>query len=138
MADVTPLRTVEDRLRGARRSGFVGRQLELARATALLRGGPGGTLVVRGPAGIGKSAFCREVQSLAEEHGYTVARVDAVDADRPYAVVTTAIERLLLGDRDVAEAAGLPVRSVLAMLTPLAAPVARSLMQNAGLYSSCN
>ena len=104
---------------------FVGRQIDLAHAAAWLGAPlsdrPGG-FVVTGPAGIGKSAFCRQVEALAEERGWMVVRVDAVEAARPYAVVAAAVEQLLVEDRNVVEAAGTHARSVLAMLTPLAAP----------------
>lgn len=104
---------------------FVGREMDLAHAAAWLGAPlaerPGG-FVVTGPAGIGKSAFCRQVEALARERGWAVVRVDAVEPNRPYAVVAAAVERLLVEDRDIAQAAGASVRSVLAMLTPLAAP----------------
>jgi DNA-binding SARP family transcriptional activator len=106
---------------------FVGRQMDLAHAAAWLgaplEDRPGG-FVVTGPAGIGKSAFCRQVERLADERGWTVVRADAVEAGRPYAVVAAVVEQLILQDRDIAEAAGASARSVLAMLTPLAAPAA--------------
>ncbi|MFS8586464.1 MAG: BTAD domain-containing putative transcriptional regulator, partial [Acidimicrobiia bacterium] len=47
---------------------LVGRDVELGRAEAALAG-PAPTIVVRGPAGIGKSALCRRVADLARERG---------------------------------------------------------------------
>ncbi|MEO8656063.1 MAG: BTAD domain-containing putative transcriptional regulator, partial [Ramlibacter sp.] len=50
------------------RPAFVGRQMELAQVAAWLGAAPAerpGGLVVRGPAGIGKTAFCREIGALA-------------------------------------------------------------------------
>jgi DNA-binding SARP family transcriptional activator len=98
---------------------FVGRDLELARARALLRAGPdGGTLVVRGPAGIGKSAFTRQVAGIARAEGWRPVFVTATGIAAPYAPLAEAIDQLAsdldrVGDR---------ARSVLAELTPLAAP----------------
>ncbi|HET7671150.1 MAG TPA: AAA family ATPase [Burkholderiales bacterium] len=104
---------------------FVGREMDLAHAAAWLGAPPAdrpGGFVVVGPAGIGKSAFCRQVEALADERGWVVVRVDAVEPGRPYAVVAAAVEQLLVEDRHIAQAAGESARSVLAMLTPLAAP----------------
>jgi len=106
---------------------FVGREMELAQVAAWLRAGlderPGG-LVVRGPAGIGKSAFCREVGRMARDRGWTVVAIDAVQASRPYALVSAAAERLILADRTLLDAVGAPARAVLALLTALAGPAA--------------
>ena len=71
---------------GSTEPAFVGRQLELARVTALLRSEPGGELgaiVVRGPAGIGKSALCREVARVARAEGWMVIAVGATEAACP-------------------------------------------------------
>lgn len=114
---------------GLQRPGpaFVGRAIELAQAAAWL-GAPAdqraGGLVVRGEAGLGKSAFCRQLASLARERGWFVVRVDAAQPDHPYAVIAAAVEQLILGDRALLEAVGGPARSVLAVLSPLAAPAA--------------
>ena len=110
---------------GQSRSVLVGRHLEIARIAAWLHAAPGeraGGLVIRGAAGIGKSALCREVRELARGRGWTVVGVDAVQASRPYAVVCAAIEQLILEDRSVLDSVGGPARSVLATLSPLAAP----------------
>jgi DNA-binding SARP family transcriptional activator/tetratricopeptide (TPR) repeat protein len=106
---------------------FVGRQLELARATALLRSEPGGglgALVVRGPAGIGKSAFCREVARLARAEGWMVIAVGATEAGGPYAPLVSVAEQLVARDRGLLDAVGSRGRSVLAELTSVAAPAA--------------
>jgi DNA-binding SARP family transcriptional activator/tetratricopeptide (TPR) repeat protein len=106
---------------------FVGRQLELARVTALLRSEPGGELdaiVVRGPAGIGKSALCREMARVARAEGWMVIAVGATEACPPYAPLATVAEQLVAGDRALLEAVGSRARSVLAELTSLAAPAA--------------
>jgi DNA-binding SARP family transcriptional activator/tetratricopeptide (TPR) repeat protein len=106
---------------------FVGRQLELARVTALLRserGGDLGALVVRGPAGIGKSALCRQVARVARAEGWMVITVRATEADAPYAPLTSVAEQLLARDRALLDTVGSRARSVLAELTSLAAPAA--------------
>jgi DNA-binding SARP family transcriptional activator/tetratricopeptide (TPR) repeat protein len=106
---------------------FVGRQLELARVTALLRSeasGELGALVVRGPAGIGKSAFCREVARVARAEGWMVIAVGATEAGAPYAPLASVGEQLIAGDKALLDAVGSRVRSVLAELTSLARPAA--------------
>jgi DNA-binding SARP family transcriptional activator/tetratricopeptide (TPR) repeat protein len=112
---------------GLRSSGpaFVGRQIELAQAAAWLRAPAeerAGGLVVRGPAGIGKSAFCRRVGALAREAGWTVVTVDAAQPGHSYAAIAAAAEQAILRGRTVLDALGEPARAVLAMLTPLVAP----------------
>lgn len=119
----------EECVRGLRASGprFVGRDVELAQISAWLRAAPverPAGWVVRGPAGIGKSAFCREVTNLARAGGWAVIALEAMRADRPYAVVSAVLERLALENRSVLDAVGAPARSVLAVLSPLAAPAA--------------
>lgn len=107
------------------RPAFVGRQMELAQVTAWLlapaRARPGG-VVVRGPAGIGKTAFCREVADLAREHAWTVVPIDATLPDRPYAVIGAVADRLLQENRAVLDAVGAPARAVLSHLSALAGP----------------
>jgi DNA-binding SARP family transcriptional activator/tetratricopeptide (TPR) repeat protein len=106
---------------------LVGRQLELARATALVRSEPGaelGALVVRGPAGIGKSAFCREVARVARAEGWIVIAVGATEAGGPYAPLASVVEQLVVRDRALLDAVGRRGRSVLAELTSLATPAA--------------
>jgi DNA-binding SARP family transcriptional activator/tetratricopeptide (TPR) repeat protein len=104
---------------------FVGRQLELARVTALLRSEPElGVLVVRGPAGIGKSALCREVARVARTEGRMVIAVGATEAGGPYAPLASVAEQLVARDRALLDAVGSRGRSVLAELTSVAAPAA--------------
>lgn len=106
---------------------FIGRQLELARATDLLRSEPSGelgALVVRGPAGIGKTAFCRELALVARAEGWLVVTVGATEAASPYAPIASAVEQLVARDRGLLDAVGGRGRSVLAELTSLAAPAA--------------
>jgi len=104
---------------------FVGRQLELAQVTASLRTPASlraGGLVVRGPAGIGKSAFCRQLKDLARAEAWAFVAVDATLASRPYAAITAAVDAMILGDRTLLDPVGEPSRAVLATLTPVAAP----------------
>jgi DNA-binding SARP family transcriptional activator len=106
---------------------FVGRELELAKATALLRAEPAerpGGLAVRGPAGIGKSAFLRRLKAHAREEGWTVVGAEAVESGRPYAVLSAAVEEAMRADPGVLDAIGAPARAVLAAISPIAAPAA--------------
>ena len=112
---------------GVAEPAFVGRQLELARVTGLLRSGPGGqlgALVVRGPAGIGKSALCREVARVARAEGWMAIAVGATEAGGPYEPLASVAEQLVARDRALLDAVGNRARSVLAELTSLAAPAA--------------
>lgn len=106
-------------------SAFVGRAGELASATRLLAGGPDSetrALLVRGPTGIGKSAFCREVAQRAAADGWRVIGVTSVPSGPPYAPIGAAIEQLLVDGREAL--AGLPdrTRAILTELSPLAGP----------------
>ncbi len=104
---------------------FIGRFEVLARVTAWL-GTPGpdrpAGVVLRGPAGIGKSALCREIDVQAQGRGWAVLRVDAAQIGRPYAVISAIAERLIMDDRAVLDRIGASARTVLALLNPLAAP----------------
>jgi len=60
----------ESAVPGASRAPFIGRSHELAtleRAWTLARGGKGGTVLVRGEAGMGKSRLCRELRRNLEK-----------------------------------------------------------------------
>ena len=73
----------------------------IAAAIALAPARTGGVLVVRGPAGIGKSSLLRVAVRLAEEQGVTVLRARAAPFERefPYGVVRQLFEPVLaLGD----------------------------------------
>lgn len=104
---------------------FVGRAMARAQVAAWLgmapAGRPGG-IVLRGPTGIGKTAFCRQVGSLARERDWTVVRVDAMQPGRAYAVIASLAEKVLMSDRGALDRIGPAARSVLAQLSPLAAP----------------
>lgn len=102
---------------------FIGRQVELARVTVALQSaeqGELGALAVRGPAGIGKSALCRQVASMASKEGWLVVTVGATLGSGPYAALVSAIEQLLHRDRTLLDAIGDQARSTLAELTLLA------------------
>lgn len=104
---------------------LVGREVERAQIDAWLamppRARPWGVRV-RGSAGLGKSALGREVAAAARAAGWTVAGAAAGLSGRPYGALVAVAEQLLLADAQVLDAIGAPARSVLALLTPLAAP----------------
>jgi len=104
---------------------FVGRALACAQVSAWLDTAaaqrPGG-IVLRGPAGIGKSAMCREIGARARARGWTVWRVDAAQTGRTYAVISAITERLIVEDRSVLDRVGQQARAVLAMLSAQAGP----------------
>lgn len=104
---------------------FVGRAQVLAQVTAWLgmpaAERPGG-IVLRGPAGIGKSALCREIGAQARGRGWMGLRIDAAETGRAYGVVAAIAERLILDDRALLDRIGAPARAVLALLSPLASP----------------
>jgi DNA-binding SARP family transcriptional activator/tetratricopeptide (TPR) repeat protein len=104
---------------------FVGREVELARAAAALRSaeeGGSGALVLRGPAGIGKSRLCREIAAAASDRGWVVLSVTAQAGCGPYAAVIEAVDQLLARDRGLLDGLTAQVRSTLAELSALAGP----------------
>ena len=104
---------------------FVGRQLELAQAAVALRGTDSPepvVLVVRGPAGIGKSTLCGQVAAVGTGAGRLVVNVTAAVGGAPYAPLAAAVEDLLGRDRGLLDALPVATRAVLAGLTPLAGP----------------
>lgn len=112
------------RLRPAERE-IVGRQVELAQVAAVLRPGADsgpGALLLRGPAGMGKSALCGRIASMARAEAWAVTTVTATPESGPYAPLVAAIEQLLGRDRGMLDTVGDRTRSVLAELTMLAAP----------------
>ena len=106
---------------------FVGRAMQRAQVVAWLGMAaserPGG-IILRGPAGIGKTAFCLELGASARARNWRVVRVDAGQSGRPYAVVAALAERVIMAGREVLDQIGAPARSVLAQLSPVAAPAA--------------
>ena len=104
---------------------FVGRQVELASAAAAVAAaerGELGALVVRGSAGIGKSALCRRVAAGARERGWLTVTVAATAGSSPYAPLAEGVGQLLGRDRSLVEAIGDRAR---ATLIALAAPAHR-------------
>jgi len=104
---------------------LVGRALEHARAEAALDAaerGELGALVVRGTAGLGKSALCRRVATAARGRGWAVTAVTAAGPSAPYTPLVAVVERALARDRDLLDRLSERTRSVLAELTPLATP----------------
>ena len=89
--------------------GLVDREAEVSAAAAVVAlapAGSGGVLVVRGPAGIGKSALLRVAERLAEEQDAIVLRARAAPFERefPYGVVRQLFEPALArGDLPVEE-----------------------------------
>jgi DNA-binding CsgD family transcriptional regulator len=89
--------------------GLLDREAEVsavAAAVALASAGNSGVLVVRGPAGIGKSALLRVSERLANEQGVIVLRARAAPFERefPYGVVRQLFEPALArGDLPVEE-----------------------------------
>jgi DNA-binding SARP family transcriptional activator len=103
----------------------VGRDVELARVTAALRDAAAertGALVLRGPAGIGKSALCREIARLAQADGRVVRWAGPMGTGQVFGPLIGLVDELLLGSRTLLAAVGTHVRSVLAILTDAAAP----------------
>lgn len=105
---------------------FVGRAIELVRVLALLGkappGAPGGVLL-RAPAGMGKTAFCRRLAHEARALGWQVRSVQAGDWTRPYGLTTDLVEPLLQeGGAAAREAVGSHAQAVLASMTPAAGP----------------
>jgi DNA-binding SARP family transcriptional activator/tetratricopeptide (TPR) repeat protein len=120
---------------------FVGRALELVRILALLRaslsGRPGGA-VVRAPAGMGKTAFCRRVAEEARGLGWQVRSLQASDWTRPYGIAADLVEPLLGELPHVEQAIGAHAQAVLAAMSatgdparPLALPLGRHQMVGA-------
>jgi DNA-binding SARP family transcriptional activator/tetratricopeptide (TPR) repeat protein len=121
-------RALYDRCTAGVRDGevaFVGREVELAEVARVSRSAAGGrtsALLVRGPSGIGKSAFCREVAGRARADGWRVISVAAGSAGEPYGPLGAIIEQLLVEERGALEALPARSRSIVAELTTLSAP----------------
>lgn len=102
---------------------FVGRALELVRVLGWLRvslsGGPGGA-VVRAPAGMGKTAFCRRVAEEARGLGWQVRSLQSSDWNRPYGITSDLVEPLLREGSDAAQAIGPHAQAVLAAMNSAA------------------
>jgi len=121
-------RALYDRCTAGARLGeraFVGRQLELAKVATVLSGvadGGAAALLVRGTAGIGKSALCREVMDRARDSGWRVLTVTGTGSGAPYDPIGSAIAQVLVDGRGPLHALPARTHSVLAQLSPLAGP----------------
>jgi DNA-binding SARP family transcriptional activator/tetratricopeptide (TPR) repeat protein len=107
---------------------FVGRRVEVARiAAALTQAAAGETaaVLVRGTAGIGKSALCREVMHRARDDGWRILTVRATAAGAPYDPVGSAIGQVLVDGRAALDALPQRTQSVLAELSSVAGPAPR-------------
>ncbi|TNC20569.1 ATP-binding protein [Amycolatopsis alkalitolerans] len=114
---------------------FVGREYELAAASRVLRAGPAGeigALVVRGPAGIGKTRLCDQVAARARELGWQVLRVRVQPSDRPCAPLLRMVDQLVAEDQHVLDRAGDPAKSTLDSLSALRAGTVLTRHQIAG------
>lgn len=100
---------------------FVGREHELATVDALVRRSSKSSLIlVRGPAGIGKSAFADALVERERAGGGVAALVFADDPDDAFATLGAVVEELLLRIPSLAERLNDRTRAVLARLTPVA------------------
>jgi DNA-binding SARP family transcriptional activator len=107
------------------RAHFIGREMLVAQALAWLGMGAAdrpGAIVLRGPAGIGKTALCRELEVQVNGLGWRVVRANAAQHGRAYAIISALAERILLTDRSALDRVGNPARAVLSLLTQLAGP----------------
>jgi DNA-binding SARP family transcriptional activator/tetratricopeptide (TPR) repeat protein len=106
---------------------LLGRAVELAAAEAALAEaakGRCGALAVRGPAGIGKSALCRELGRVAAADGWSVRSVTADEGQPAYASLVAVIQDVLLEGQGPLGAISGHTHSVLATLSPMAGPAA--------------
>jgi DNA-binding SARP family transcriptional activator/tetratricopeptide (TPR) repeat protein len=101
---------------------FVGRALELVQVLTALRNasaGARGGVLLRAPAGMGKTSFCRRLTREARGLGWQVRAVQAGDWTRPYGLATDLVEPLLReAGEDVRQALGPHAQAVLAAMTP--------------------
>lgn len=126
--DVTSQALYEECLEGlstAIETTMVGRDRELTtaqRALATMVDRGHGALVVRGPAGIGKSVLCRELAAAAAAEGWSVKTTHADEPDLAYRPLVALIEEALLDRQDGAAGLHPHARAVLAAMTPMAGP----------------
>jgi len=106
---------------------FVGRRRELSEIGAVLAAAAAGetaAVILRGTAGIGKSALSREVVHRALDDGWRVLSVTATASGAPYDPIGSAIAQVLADGRGPLDALPPRTQSVLAELSPLAGPAA--------------
>jgi DNA-binding SARP family transcriptional activator/tetratricopeptide (TPR) repeat protein len=101
---------------------LVGRDRELAVVETALRAERprrAGLVAVHGPAGIGKSAFCRHLVASLEHDGYAVRWTDTAGHDQPFGPLVNAIEEVLLDPRELWTQVPPHIRAVLASVSDL-------------------
>ena len=111
---------------GRQRVPLVGRSAELSELLGLCAGAPGGSVLVAGPAGVGKTRLLDELAARVEASGTLVLRGSAVAGGGPYRPLAESLLRA--APPTLAEHERLvPFRAVLARLLPAwpAAPAAR-------------
>jgi DNA-binding SARP family transcriptional activator/tetratricopeptide (TPR) repeat protein len=107
------------------RAAYIGREMLVAQALAWLGMGAAdrpGAIVLRGPAGIGKTALCRELEVQVTGLGWRVVRANAAKHGRAYAIISALADRILLTDRSALDRVGTQARAVLSLLTQVAGP----------------
>ncbi|MEZ0050837.1 DNA-binding CsgD family transcriptional regulator [Mycobacterium sp. MAA66] len=92
--------------------GLIGRDDELAELERFLAGSGRGAVAVCGDAGVGKTALADELLNHAEQHGWRVLRVTAVEAEQSFAL--SGLNQMVFGLRDELAALASPDRDVLA------------------------
>jgi len=90
--------------------------LEVALRRAFERGG--GAIAVRGPAGAGKTALCREATRLAEAAGWGWRWTTADEPDRAYGPLVALVAQLLSEDPGAVERLRGNARAVVGALVP--------------------
>ena len=101
---------------------MVGRDREMAVVeTALCSADPRrpGLVAVHGPAGIGKSTFCRQMVSAIEESGSVVRWTDTAGRDQPYGPLVDLVDEILVDAGDLLATLSPHARSVVASLSDL-------------------
>ena len=107
---------------GVSEPAFVGRQLELAQAAATLDPGAGDAsiaITVRGPAGIGKSALCAQIERRARRAGWLTVHSTARRNAVPYAALAAVVEDLVARDPRLVEALPTRTQETVALLMTL-------------------
>lgn len=99
---------------------FIGREEELAAVQAVvLQPHISPLVLIRGPAGIGKSSFVGALGDRVRASGATAAVVIADEPDDAFVTLAAVVEELLLRVPSAAECLNDRTRSVLARLTPV-------------------
>ncbi len=107
---------------GVSEPAFIGRQLELARAEAMLDPDVGDArtaITVRGPAGIGKSALCAQIERRARQRGWLTVHSSARRNAVPYAALVTVVEDLVARDPRLVATLPARTRATVAQVTSL-------------------